>query len=89
MTPPKWTPSCGISWKFWRADNMRPAMARFDFSANADMMSDTARLGFRTYDLLHVASALVLGCDTFWSFDERTRNLARREELKVPVGRHR
>ena len=29
----------------------------------------TAKHGFRTYDILHVASALLLGCDTFWSFD--------------------
>ena len=27
----------------------------------------TAKYGFRTYDLLHVSSALLLGCDTFWS----------------------
>ena len=47
----------------------------------------TARHGFRTYDLLHVASALLLGCDTFWSFDERTLKLAKLEGLKVPVGR--
>jgi hypothetical protein len=25
----------------------------------------TTRHGFRTYDLLHVASALLLGCDIF------------------------
>jgi len=28
----------------------------------------TSRHGFRTYDLLHVASALLLECDTFWGF---------------------
>lgn len=36
----------------------------------------TAKHGFRTYDILHVASALVLGCDTFWSFDLRAKKLA-------------
>lgn len=41
----------------------------------------TARHGFRTYDLLHVASALLLGCDTFWSFDSKAVNLARLEGL--------
>ena len=43
----------------------------------------TARHGFRTYDLLHVASALLLGCDTFWSFDAKAAHLARLEGLKV------
>jgi len=36
----------------------------------------TAAEGFRTYDIMHVASALVLGCDTFWSFDARAKKLA-------------
>ena len=36
----------------------------------------TARSGFRTYDLIHVGSALVLGCDTFWSFDKKSCKLA-------------
>ena len=43
----------------------------------------TAREGFRTYDILHVASALVLGCDTFWSFDATAKKLARLEGLAV------
>jgi predicted nucleic acid-binding protein len=43
----------------------------------------TARHGFRTYDLLHVASALVLECDTFWSFDPKANKLARLEGLRV------
>ena len=41
----------------------------------------TARHGFRTCDLLHVASALLLGCDTFWSFDAKARRLAEHECL--------
>ena len=49
----------------------------------------TARLGFRTYDLLHVASALLLGCDHFWSFDERALKLARLEGLKTPPRKRR
>jgi predicted nucleic acid-binding protein len=36
----------------------------------------TASEGFRTYDIMHVASALALGCDTFWSFDARAKRLA-------------
>jgi predicted nucleic acid-binding protein len=43
----------------------------------------TAKHGFRTYDLLHVASALLLGCDTFWSFDAKARKLAKLEGMKV------
>ena len=43
----------------------------------------TAKHGFRTYDLLHVASALLLGCDTFWSFDDKACRLAALEGLKL------
>ncbi len=43
----------------------------------------TAKGGFRTYDILHVASALVLNCDTFWSFDTKARKLAALEGLNV------
>lgn len=43
----------------------------------------TAKEGFRTYDILHVSSALVLGCDTFWSFDSRAKKLAKLEGLAV------
>ena len=46
----------------------------------------TAKHGFRTYDLLHVASALLLGCDTFWSFDEKANRLAALEGLAVRTG---
>jgi len=43
----------------------------------------TARHGFRTYDLLHVASALALKCDAFWSFDPKASKLAALEGLKT------
>lgn len=43
----------------------------------------TARHGFRTYDLLHVATALALKCDTFWSFDPKASKLAALEGLKI------
>jgi predicted nucleic acid-binding protein len=43
----------------------------------------TAKHGFRTYDLLHVASARVLNCDTFWSFDPKASQLAALEGLAV------
>lgn len=37
--------------------------------------------GFRTYDIIHVATALALGCDTFWSFDQKARKLANLQGL--------
>jgi len=37
----------------------------------------TARLGNRTLDTLHVASALELKATSFWTFDERQAKLAR------------
>ncbi len=43
----------------------------------------TAKHGFRTYDILHVASARILGCDAFFSFDARARRLAAAEGLKI------
>ncbi len=46
-------------------------------------LRQTARHGFRTYDLLHVASALALKCDTFWSFDPKASKLAALEGLKI------
>jgi predicted nucleic acid-binding protein len=41
------------------------------------------RLGFRTLDSLHVASALELGAERFWTFDERQRDLAKAAGLKT------
>lgn len=43
----------------------------------------TAKHGFRAYDVLHVASALILECDTFWSFDLKACRLAALEGLKL------
>jgi predicted nucleic acid-binding protein len=41
------------------------------------------RIGMATLDTLHVASALELGAQHFWTFDERQANLARAVGLKV------
>jgi len=43
----------------------------------------TAVLGTRTLDLLHVASALILKPDVFFTFDERQRKAAKAEHLRV------
>lgn len=42
-----------------------------------------ARLGVRTLDSLHVASALQLKAERFWTFDDRQAKLARVEGLKI------
>ena len=44
----------------------------------------TYRLGTRTLDILHVASALVSKADTFYTFDVNQGKLARAEGLMVP-----
>ena len=43
----------------------------------------TPQIGARSLDILHVASALVLGAQDFYSFDERQNKLARAAGLKV------
>ncbi|MGB9204105.1 MAG: type II toxin-antitoxin system VapC family toxin [Terriglobales bacterium] len=43
----------------------------------------TAKLGTRTAELLHVAAALELGADSFYSFDQQQRKLARAVRLKL------
>lgn len=42
-----------------------------------------AALGARTLDTLHVACALELKSDRFWTFDERQRRLARAAGLRT------
>jgi predicted nucleic acid-binding protein len=42
-----------------------------------------ARLGIRTLDTLHVASALELKSDRFWTFDQRQAKLALAAGLKI------
>ena len=42
-----------------------------------------AKLGVRTLDSLHVACALELRADRFWTFDERLAKLAKAEGLKT------
>ena len=41
------------------------------------------KLGVRTLDSLHVACALELKADRFWTFDERQAKLARAEGLRT------
>ena len=41
------------------------------------------KLGVRTLDSLHVACALELKAERFWTFDERQAKLARAQGLKI------
>jgi predicted nucleic acid-binding protein len=43
----------------------------------------TSKLGTRTLDVVHVASALILGPEVFYTFDRRQAKLARAEGLHV------
>ena len=42
-----------------------------------------AKLGVRTLDSLHVAAALELQADRFWTFDQRQARLAEAEGLST------
>jgi predicted nucleic acid-binding protein len=42
-----------------------------------------ARFGLRTLDTLHVAAALELAAERFWTFDDRQRKLARAAGLET------
>ena len=59
------------------------------FPENAlDLCADLARrygskLGVRTLDSLHVACALELKAERFWTFDDRQAKLAKAEGLKI------
>lgn len=63
----------------------RPDTAALETSFGETALRRTARHGFRTYDILHVVSARILGCDQFFSFDRRARRLAALDGLKVTV----
>ena len=63
----------------------RPDVTALEAMFDETAVRQTARHGFRTYDILHVASARILGCDHFFSFDRRARKLAALEGLAVTV----
>jgi len=62
----------------------RPDTTQLESLVEETAHRHTAKNGFRTYDILHVASALILGCDTFFSFDLRAKKLAELEGLSAP-----
>jgi hypothetical protein len=61
-----------------------PALA--DVMTEAERLSavHSEKLGTRSLDILHVASAVVLGSTSFLTFDRRQAALARVSGLKVP-----
>lgn len=61
----------------------RPDLPALETMFEETALRHTARHGFRTYDILHVVSARLLGCDQFFSFDQRARKLAALEGLTV------
>lgn len=64
----------------WRAQDL-PEQA---FSVATDLgRRHGTKLGVRTLDSLHVASALELGAERFWSLDERQSKLAKAVGLKI------
>ena len=63
--------------------SMQMDMPKLEAQFEELALRQTAQHGFRTYDLLHVASALILFCDTFWSFDPKASRLAAKEGLRV------
>lgn len=61
----------------------RPDPTALETICTEAALRHSAKHGFRTYDILHVASALLLGCDQFFSFDVRARKLAALEGFEV------
>lgn len=78
-------------WKRFEDDCAIGAWELRDFPQSAWSLSiDLSRrhgptLGLRTLDTLHVASALELGAERFWTFDERQRKLAESVGLETSI----
>lgn len=54
------------------------------FHACAELeLKEGSRLGVRSLDCLHVACALELKADRFWTFDERQAKLASAQGLRT------
>lgn len=61
-----------------------PVPAASLFSKTAELAErHSARIGTRSLDLMHVAAAILLETEIFFSFDERQRKVAKAEDLKV------
>lgn len=65
----------------FRARPVPTSKLYFTSTRLSDAHSST--LGTRSLDLMHVAAALILGAETFLSFDSRQRSAAEAEGLEV------
>ncbi|MDQ2898804.1 MAG: type II toxin-antitoxin system VapC family toxin [Acidobacteriota bacterium] len=63
--------------------SIRPVTTAVYEKARLVAQRRTPRLGTRTLDILHVASALALEAKAFFTFDKNQRKLARAEGLKT------
>ena len=64
--------------------SLKPMPATVYYRAKLIARKRTAHLGVRTLDILHVASALALRADTFYTFDRTQGKLAQAEGLETP-----
>lgn len=53
------------------------------FSNGFKLLKHTQKIGSRSLDLLHVAAALELSCDSFLTYDGRQERLAKAVGLKI------
>jgi predicted nucleic acid-binding protein len=73
-----------IQTRRYRSGHPESTMRAVFDTARRIARTHTAHLGTRTLDVLHVASALILGATDFYTFDKNQRKLARIEGLKAP-----
>ncbi|MBC2604242.1 PIN domain-containing protein [Puniceicoccus vermicola] len=64
--------------------NAEPAQDNVLIETERLSAQHSEKLGTRSLDILHVAMAVVLGCERFLSFDVRQVKLAKAAGLKVP-----
>ena len=63
--------------------NVEPAHSNVLIEAERLSAQHSQKIGTRSLDILHVAMAIVLGCERFLSFDRRQIKLAKAAGLKV------
>ena len=63
----------------------KPISARTYERAKQIARKHTAQLGTRTFDVMHVASALLSQADILYTFDGRQGKLAKAEGLSAPI----
>ncbi|WP_269524192.1 type II toxin-antitoxin system VapC family toxin [Coraliomargarita parva] len=64
--------------------NEEPSQSNVLIESERLSVQHSEKLGTRSLDILHVAMAIVLGCERFISFDARQIKLAKAAGFKVP-----